>query len=47
VLVAEAIHVLGTALLPRGQRDAVILLKASRGVELERLVPSITAWANS
>jgi UDP-N-acetylmuramoyl-tripeptide--D-alanyl-D-alanine ligase len=26
--------------------DAVILLKASRGVRLERLVPHLTAWAN-
>jgi hypothetical protein len=24
----------------------VILLKASRGVRLERLVPHLTAWAN-
>jgi UDP-N-acetylmuramoyl-tripeptide--D-alanyl-D-alanine ligase len=27
------------------QRDAVILLKGSRGVRLERLVPHITRWA--
>ncbi len=43
---AEDIHDLWTALEPRLERDAVILLKASRGVQLERLVPSITAWAN-
>jgi UDP-N-acetylmuramoyl-tripeptide--D-alanyl-D-alanine ligase len=47
LVVADDIHDLWTALQPRLQRDAVILLKASRGVELERLVPSITAWANS
>jgi UDP-N-acetylmuramoyl-tripeptide--D-alanyl-D-alanine ligase len=47
LVVAEDIHDLWTALAPRLQPDAVILLKASRGVELERLVPSITAWANS
>jgi UDP-N-acetylmuramoyl-tripeptide--D-alanyl-D-alanine ligase len=27
--------------------DAVILLKASRGVRLERLVPPLTAWATT
>jgi UDP-N-acetylmuramoyl-tripeptide--D-alanyl-D-alanine ligase len=47
LVVAEDIHDLWTALEPRLDSDAVILLKASRGVELERLVPSITAWANS
>ncbi len=47
LVVAEDIHDLWTALVPRLASDAVILLKASRGVELERLVPSITAWANS
>jgi UDP-N-acetylmuramoyl-tripeptide--D-alanyl-D-alanine ligase len=47
LVVAEDIHDLWTALEPRLKPDAVILLKASRGVELERLVPSITAWANS
>lgn len=30
---------------PRLQRDAVILLKASRGMRLERLVPRLTTWA--
>jgi UDP-N-acetylmuramoyl-tripeptide--D-alanyl-D-alanine ligase len=33
------------ALASRLNRDAVILLKGSRGVRLERLVPLITAWA--
>jgi len=27
--------------------DAIILLKASRGVQLERLVPNLTTWANA
>lgn len=33
-------------LQPRLEPDAVILLKASRGVRLERLIPQITTWAN-
>jgi UDP-N-acetylmuramoyl-tripeptide--D-alanyl-D-alanine ligase len=32
---------------PRMQPDAVILLKASRGVQLEQLVPQLTNWANT
>lgn len=32
-------------LAPRLDRHAVILLKASRGVQLERLVPQLTTWA--
>ena len=31
----------------RLQRNAIILLKASRGVQLERLVPHLTTWANA
>ena len=34
-------------LSPRVSRNAVILLKASRGVQLEQLVPHITTWVNS
>jgi predicted component of type VI protein secretion system len=34
-------------LVPRLERDAVLLLKASRGVQLERLLPSIEQWAAS
>ena len=34
-------------LVPRVKRDAVILLKGSRGVRLERLVPHISDWATS
>jgi UDP-N-acetylmuramoyl-tripeptide--D-alanyl-D-alanine ligase len=32
---------------PRMKPDAVILLKASRGVQLEQLVPQITTWAKT
>jgi UDP-N-acetylmuramoyl-tripeptide--D-alanyl-D-alanine ligase len=46
VVVAEDVDALWTALAPRLARDAVILLKASRGVKLERLVPPLTEWAN-
>ena len=35
----------GAKLAPRLHRDALILLKASRGVRLERLVPHLTTWA--
>ena len=34
-------------LAPRLAPDAVILLKASRGVRLERLVPHLEAWAGA
>jgi UDP-N-acetylmuramoyl-tripeptide--D-alanyl-D-alanine ligase len=46
VVVAEDVDELWIALAPRLARDAVILLKASRGVKLERLVPPLTEWAN-
>ena len=46
VVAAPDIDELWQALAPRLARDAVILLKASRGVRLERLVPHLTAWAN-
>jgi UDP-N-acetylmuramoyl-tripeptide--D-alanyl-D-alanine ligase len=46
VVVAEDVEELWRALEPRLARDAVILLKASRGVKLERLVPPLTEWAN-
>jgi UDP-N-acetylmuramoyl-tripeptide--D-alanyl-D-alanine ligase len=36
---------LWTALEPRLQHNAVILLKGSRGMKLERIVPQLTAWA--
>jgi UDP-N-acetylmuramoyl-tripeptide--D-alanyl-D-alanine ligase len=46
VIVAEDVDQLWTALEPRLQPDATILLKASRGAKLERILPHITSWAN-
>jgi UDP-N-acetylmuramoyl-tripeptide--D-alanyl-D-alanine ligase len=46
VVVAADVDELWKALEPRLDSDAVILLKASRGVKLERLVPPLTEWAN-
>jgi UDP-N-acetylmuramoyl-tripeptide--D-alanyl-D-alanine ligase len=34
-------------LVPRLDSNAVILLKGSRGVRLERLVPQISEWART
>jgi UDP-N-acetylmuramoyl-tripeptide--D-alanyl-D-alanine ligase len=45
VVRAPEFDALWPALEPRLDRDAVILLKASRGATLERLVPFLTAWA--
>ncbi len=45
VMTASSVEELWTLLSPRLAPDAVILLKASRGVELERLVPHLTTWA--
>ena len=45
VLTASDVDDLWPRLKPRLAADAVILLKASRGVRLERLVPHLTAWA--
>jgi UDP-N-acetylmuramoyl-tripeptide--D-alanyl-D-alanine ligase len=47
VIGAESVEELWTMLAPRLEPDAVILLKASRGVQLERLVPHITTWATN
>ncbi|HEY9516961.1 MAG TPA: UDP-N-acetylmuramoyl-tripeptide--D-alanyl-D-alanine ligase [Gemmatimonadaceae bacterium] len=46
LVTAPDIFELWSALEPRLAPDAIILLKASRAVELERLVPLITAWAS-
>lgn len=46
VVIASDVDELWKALEPRLDADAVILLKASRGVKLERLVPPLTEWAN-
>ncbi len=45
VVTATALEDLWGALEPKLARDAIILLKASRGVRLERLVPHLTQWA--
>jgi UDP-N-acetylmuramoyl-tripeptide--D-alanyl-D-alanine ligase len=45
VVAAPDVDELWAQLEPRLASDAVILLKASRGVKLERLVPYLTAWA--
>ncbi len=45
VVTAPDVDELWAKLAPRMNRDAVILLKASRGMRLERFVPHLTTWA--
>ncbi|MGA1308382.1 MAG: UDP-N-acetylmuramoyl-tripeptide--D-alanyl-D-alanine ligase [Gemmatimonadaceae bacterium] len=45
LLLAADVDELWPQLQPRLHPDAAILLKASRGVALERLVPPLTSWA--
>jgi UDP-N-acetylmuramoyl-tripeptide--D-alanyl-D-alanine ligase len=47
VVVAPAVAELWPLLEPRLKHDAVILLKASRGVQLEQIVPHLTTWAKT
>jgi len=47
VITASDVDDLWPLLKARLQRNAIILLKASRGVQLERLVPHLTTWAIS
>jgi UDP-N-acetylmuramoyl-tripeptide--D-alanyl-D-alanine ligase len=47
VLTATDVDDLWPVLAPRLAPDAVILLKASRGVRLERIVPHLTTWASA
>ena len=47
VVTAPDVDELWPLLRARLAPDAVILLKASRGVKLERLVPHLTAWAGT
>jgi UDP-N-acetylmuramoyl-tripeptide--D-alanyl-D-alanine ligase len=47
VVTAPDVDELWPLLRSRLASDAVILLKASRGVKLERLVPHLTAWATT
>ena len=46
VVVANDVEQLWAELGPQLQDDATILLKASRGARLERILPLITSWAN-
>lgn len=46
VVIGSDVDDLWPVLQPRLLTDAAILLKASRGVRLERLIPHLTAWAN-
>ena len=46
VVVGSDVDDLWPVLQPRLHADAAILLKASRGVRLERLLPYLTAWAS-
>ena len=47
VITAPDVEDLWPMLQARLKRDAIILLKASRGVQLERLVPHLTTWATA
>ncbi len=46
VITATDVTDLWPQLQPRLKEDAIILLKASRGVELERLLPFLSEWTN-
>jgi UDP-N-acetylmuramoyl-tripeptide--D-alanyl-D-alanine ligase len=45
VVTAPDVPELWEALAPRLPRDAIVMLKASRGVRLERLVPMLQEWS--
>lgn len=47
VVTAADVDDLWPKLEGRLKRDSIILLKASRGVQLERIVPHLTTWANA
>jgi UDP-N-acetylmuramoyl-tripeptide--D-alanyl-D-alanine ligase len=47
VITASDIEELWPQLQRRLARNAIVLLKASRGVQLERLVPYLTTWATT
>ncbi len=46
VIAVDALEEVWPLLEPRLARHAVVLLKASRGMQFERLVPILTQWAN-
>ena len=45
VIAVDDLEALWPLLEPRLDRSAVILLKASRGMRLERLIPTLTTWS--
>ena len=47
VMTASDVDDLWPQLRTRLAPDAIVLLKASRGVRLERLVPPLTDWATA
>jgi UDP-N-acetylmuramoyl-tripeptide--D-alanyl-D-alanine ligase len=47
VVTAPDVLELWAALAPRLPKNAIVLLKASRGVRLERLVPLMQAWSTA
>jgi len=47
VVASDDLDTLWPLLESRLDRNAVILLKASRGMRLERLVPHLTHWATA
>ena len=47
VITASDVDELWPQLQSRLQRNAIVLLKASRGVQLERIVPHLTTWATA
>ena len=47
VITARDVDDLWPRLQERLERNAIVLLKASRGVQLERLVPHLTTWATA
>ena len=47
VITASDVDELWPRLKERLQRNAIVLLKASRGVQLERIVPHLTTWATA
>jgi UDP-N-acetylmuramoyl-tripeptide--D-alanyl-D-alanine ligase len=47
VVVAGDAEAVWPLLVSRLEPDAIILLKGSRGVRLERLVPHLTSWAQA
>lgn len=47
VITTPDFDALWSLLVPRLERNAIVLLKGSRGMRLERLVPTLTLWATA